>query len=60
MSPSAPIRLFSRIVATLLAAGILAACGYKGPLYLPPDQEDGEPRQPDPGLNLPSQNDILR
>lgn len=29
-------RQFSRIVATLLAIGALAACGYKGPLYMAP------------------------
>ena len=25
-----------RIVATLSATGLIAACGYKGPLYMPP------------------------
>lgn len=25
-----------RIVATLAATGLVAACGYKGPLYMPP------------------------
>ena len=59
MLPLAPIRLLYRIVATLLAVGLLAACGYKGPLYLPP-AEDGTPTAPDPGLSLPSQSDILQ
>ncbi|WP_255353247.1 MULTISPECIES: LPS translocon maturation chaperone LptM [Achromobacter] len=30
-----------RIVATLLATGMVAACGYKGPLYTP--TPDGKP-----------------
>ncbi|MGV2909827.1 LPS translocon maturation chaperone LptM [Achromobacter sp. AGC25] len=30
-----------RIVATLLASGMVAACGYKGPLYMP--TPDGKP-----------------
>ncbi|WP_279628547.1 LPS translocon maturation chaperone LptM [Bordetella genomosp. 12] len=32
-----------RIVATLSAIGLMAACGYKGPLYLPApsDQQGG-------------------
>ncbi|MDH1301042.1 MULTISPECIES: lipoprotein [Achromobacter] len=30
-----------RIVATLLATGMVAACGYKGPLYMP--TPDGKP-----------------
>ncbi|MDM9559021.1 MULTISPECIES: LPS translocon maturation chaperone LptM [Bordetella] len=35
-----------RIVATLAATGLVAACGFKGPLYLPPP-EDGAPAQPE-------------
>ncbi len=34
-------RMVFRIVATLAATGMLAACGYKGPLYLP--TPDGKP-----------------
>ncbi|CAM4092422.1 LPS translocon maturation chaperone LptM [Bordetella pseudohinzii] len=31
-----------RIVATLSATGLIAACGYKGPLYLPaPSDQQG-------------------
>ncbi|WP_242698914.1 LPS translocon maturation chaperone LptM [Bordetella parapertussis] len=41
---SAHNRLALRIVATLALGGLLAACGYKGPLYLPPP----EPGQPAP------------
>ncbi|MBC9907123.1 lipoprotein [Achromobacter xylosoxidans] len=34
-------RMVLRIVATLLATGMVAACGYKGPLYMP--TPDGKP-----------------
>ncbi|WP_348984421.1 lipoprotein [Achromobacter sp. Bel] len=34
-------RMALRIVATLLASGMVAACGYKGPLYMP--TPDGKP-----------------
>ncbi|APX77773.1 hypothetical protein LMG6001_00474 [Achromobacter insolitus] len=34
-------RMVLRIVATLMATGMVAACGYKGPLYLP--TPDGKP-----------------
>ncbi|MEI2417156.1 lipoprotein [Orrella sp. JC864] len=36
---------YPRILAMLLALGMLAGCGYKGPLYLPP-AEDGAARTP--------------
>lgn len=36
MSHLAHSRRAFRIVATLLACGVIAACGFKGPLYLPP------------------------
>jgi len=38
-------RMVLRIVATLAATGLVAACGYKGPLYLPPEpgQTQSEP-----------------
>ncbi len=39
-------RMALRIVATLAATGLVAACGFKGPLYLPPP-EDGAPAQPE-------------
>ncbi|WP_256381721.1 lipoprotein [Achromobacter sp. NFACC18-2] len=32
-----------RIVATLMATGMMAACGYKGPLYMPPPPEGQAP-----------------
>ncbi|MEN5158227.1 lipoprotein [Achromobacter spanius] len=32
-----------RIVATLLATGMVAACGYKGPLFMPPPPEGKAP-----------------
>ncbi|RBL83981.1 hypothetical protein DDE05_26625 [Streptomyces cavourensis] len=34
-------RMSLRIVATLVATGMVAACGYKGPLYMP--TPDGKP-----------------
>ncbi|HAP25817.1 MAG TPA: hypothetical protein DCR74_09350 [Achromobacter sp.] len=36
-------RMALRIVATLMATGIVAACGYKGPLYMPPPPEGTAP-----------------
>ncbi|OZI28205.1 hypothetical protein CEG14_25165 [Bordetella genomosp. 1] len=55
-------RMALRIVATLAAAGLLAACGYRGPLYLPndgtgkPGQGNASQRKPEPAINAP-QND---
>ncbi|WP_225856527.1 LPS translocon maturation chaperone LptM [Achromobacter insuavis] len=40
-----------RIVATLLATGMVAACGYKGPLYMP--TPDGKPPRPGQGQRTP-------
>ncbi|CAB3828495.1 hypothetical protein LMG26858_00572 [Achromobacter anxifer] len=37
-------RMVLRIVATLAATGMVAACGYKGPLYMP--TPDGKPPSP--------------
>ncbi|WP_255592763.1 lipoprotein [Bordetella sp. BOR01] len=37
-----------RIVATLAATGLVAACGFKGPLYLPPQPGQPEPEQSEP------------
>lgn len=34
-------RMVLRIVATVAATGMVAACGYKGPLYMP--TPDGKP-----------------
>ena len=34
--------------AVLLSTLLLAACGQKGPLYLPEDAESGEPRNEQP------------
>ncbi|SEJ43559.1 lipoprotein-attachment site-containing protein [Achromobacter sp. NFACC18-2] len=36
-------RMALRIVATLMATGMMAACGYKGPLYMPPPPEGQAP-----------------
>ncbi|MBO1111342.1 lipoprotein [Bordetella petrii] len=41
-------RMVLRIVATLAATGLVAACGYKGPLYLPPQPGQSGPEYPDP------------
>ncbi|MGE8636951.1 LPS translocon maturation chaperone LptM [Achromobacter piechaudii] len=41
-----------RIVATLVASGMVAACGYKGPLYMP--TPDGKPpSNPQPASQIP-------
>ncbi|MFQ1063026.1 LPS translocon maturation chaperone LptM [Bordetella trematum] len=32
-------RRILRIVATLSVFGLISACGYKGPLYMPPSQD---------------------
>jgi len=50
-------RMVLRIVATLLATGMVAACGYKGPLYMP--TPDGKPpsrtqSQPQPTVIPPA------
>lgn len=36
MSHLANSRMALRIVATLTVAGLVAGCGYKGPLFMPP------------------------
>ncbi|WP_371321216.1 LPS translocon maturation chaperone LptM [Achromobacter seleniivolatilans] len=43
-------RMAFRIVATLLASGMVTACGYKGPLYMP--TPDGKPPS-GPQKNVP-------
>ncbi|WP_409929306.1 LPS translocon maturation chaperone LptM [Bordetella genomosp. 13] len=56
VSPLACSRKALRIVATLAAAGMLAACGFKGPLYLPPQegQSRAQPSNPPPpSTNIP-------
>ncbi|WP_459616227.1 LPS translocon maturation chaperone LptM [Bordetella sp. 2513F-2] len=40
-----------RIVATLAATGVLAACGFKGPLYLPESQGQGPAQSAPPAPN---------
>ncbi|MCD0502367.1 LPS translocon maturation chaperone LptM [Bordetella petrii] len=35
-----------RIVATLVATSLVAACGFKGPLYLPPEPGQTDPAPP--------------
>nr|WP_284143619.1 lipoprotein [Achromobacter deleyi] len=43
-----------RIVATLVATGMVAACGYKGPLYMPtPDGKPPSRTQPNPPVAIP-------
>ncbi|WP_157461906.1 LPS translocon maturation chaperone LptM [Chitinimonas koreensis] len=38
-----------RLLVLCLIASLLAACGYKGPLYLPkPDQTSSSPKTPAP------------
>ncbi|MPS82247.1 MAG: hypothetical protein E2591_29705 [Achromobacter sp.] len=45
-------RMALRIVATLVASGMVAACGYKGPLYMP--TPDGKPpSNPQPASQIP-------
>ena len=52
MSDQAFRRTVLRIVATLALAGTVAACGYKGPLYLPSgsaaDRKSEPPEAPPP------------
>ncbi|AUA55755.1 hypothetical protein CVS48_06745 [Achromobacter spanius] len=44
-------RMALRIVATLVASGMVAACGYKGPLYMPtPDGKPPSSSQPAPQI----------
>ena len=51
MSHKTILRIALRTAAALALAGAAAACGYKGPLYLPPGQPgtqpDAPPEQPD-------------
>jgi len=51
-------RTLLRIVATLAATLALGACGYKGPLYLPPDDAQATPAdtptEPPPPPPLPT------
>ncbi|WP_430795377.1 LPS translocon maturation chaperone LptM [Achromobacter spanius] len=49
-------RMALRIVATLLATGMVAACGYKGPLYMPPPPDGKAParsQQTQPAAQIP-------
>ncbi|AYD67271.1 hypothetical protein YH64_022920 [Achromobacter sp. LC458] len=47
-------RMALRIVATLVASGMVAACGYKGPLYMPtPDGKPPSRSQPAPQIPPP-------
>ena len=39
-------RMVLRIVATLAAVSLTAACGFKGPLYLPPEPAQDEAPTP--------------
>jgi predicted small lipoprotein YifL len=41
-------RMALRIVATLMATGMVAACGYKGPLYMPPPPDGKAPARTQP------------
>ena len=49
-SGPAPARHTPRIVASLILMALLAGCGYKGPLYLPP------PPAPKASLTKPPQS----
>ncbi len=51
MSHLARSRMVLRIVATLAATGVLAACGFKGPLYLPESQGQGPAQSAPPAPN---------
>lgn len=44
-------RMSLRIVATLALTGMVAACGYKGPLYMP--TPDGKPPPAGQGQTTP-------
>ncbi|WP_424915373.1 LPS translocon maturation chaperone LptM [Achromobacter mucicolens] len=49
-------RMALRIVATLLATGMVAACGYKGPLFMPPPPDGKAPartQQTPPPAQIP-------
>ncbi|OZI15852.1 hypothetical protein CAL18_17945 [Bordetella genomosp. 7] len=48
MSHLAHGRMVLRIVATLAATSLVAACGFKGPLYLPPESGQTGPTTPPP------------
>jgi len=39
---------YATLSAVVLSTLLLAACGQKGPLYLPEDAESGEPRNEQP------------
>lgn len=39
---------YATLSAVLLSTLLLAACGQKGPLYLPEDADSGEPRNEQP------------
>ncbi|VFR40759.1 hypothetical protein ANDA3_0174 [plant metagenome] len=49
-------RQFSRIVATLLAIGALAACGYKGPLYMAPAKPVPQNQAQEAQTQVPAQD----
>jgi len=46
--------LVLRIVATLAAVSLIAACGFKGPLYLPPESEQTPSESPAPPSTVPA------
>ena len=53
-------RMDLRIVATLVTTGMLAACGYKGPLYMPtPDGKPPRDSQPQPSVPIPPAPPVL-
>lgn len=52
-----PLTFAMRTVVSLLVLAVLtAACGYKGPLYLPKDKPEAQPRAPAPAQD--SKKDI--
>jgi predicted small lipoprotein YifL len=47
------MKLAFRIIASFAAFALLAACGLKGPLYLPPPESDTLPAPAKPDTNKP-------
>ena len=54
LRPSALILLRCALISTLAAATLLAGCGRKGPLELPPSAQIAEPTDPVAGTPRPA------
>ncbi len=50
---SSPARLGMRLLAGTLLLGSLLACGYKGPLYMPPPEDPPATLTQPPGHDAP-------